>query len=349
MRESCMYGSERGARGNSRPYRTRREFIMLVGGAAAWPLAAHAQQPERMRRIGVLMGFAESDPAAQSWLAAFRDALTKLGWKEAGNLQIEVRWAAADPDRIRTWAKELVDLRPEAIFAQTTPVMSTLARETPTIPVVFAYVADPIGFGFATSFAHPGGNITGFTFVDSTMGSKWLELLKEIAPGTGRAALLFNPATAPQFKFFMPSIQEAALSHAVETIAAPVHAQDEIEGVIAAQARNPGGALIVMPDVFTDTNRQLIIALTARYGVPAIYPRPVFAQAGGLIAYGVDLMEQFRQAAGYIDRILKGEKPGDLPIQQPTKFQLVINLKTAKALGLVVPLTLQASADEVIE
>jgi putative ABC transport system substrate-binding protein len=328
----------------------RRALITLLGGAAAaWPLAAHAQQPERMRRIGVLMGFAESDPAAQSWLAAFRDALTKLGWKEADNLQIEVRWAAADPDRIRTWAKELVDLRPEAIFAQTTPVMSTLARETPTIPVVFAYVADPIGFGFATSFAHPGGNITGFTFVDSTMGSKWLELLKEIAPGTGRAALLFNPATAPQFKFFMPSIQEAALSHAVETIAAPVHAQDEIEGVIAAQARNPGGALIVMPDVFTDTNRQLIIALTARYSVPAIYPRPVFAQSGGLIAYGVDLVEQFRQAAGYIDRILKGEKPGDLPIQQPTKFQLVINLKTAKALGLTVPLIMQMTADEVIE
>ena len=296
----------------------RRSFITLLGGAAAaWPLAAHAQQPERMRRIGVLMGFAESDPAAQSWLAAFRDALTKLGWKEAGNLQIEVRWAAADPDRIRTLAKELVDLRPEAIFAQTTPVMSTLARETPTIPIVFAYVADPIGFGFATSFAHPGGNITGFTFVDSTMGSKWLELLKEIAPGTGRAALLFNPATAPQFKFF--------------------------------KARNPGGALIVMPDVFTDTNRQLIIELTARYGVPAIYPRPVFAQSGGLIAYGVDLMEQFRQAAGYIDRILKGERPGDLPIQQPTKFQLVINLKTAKALGLTVPLIMQMTADEVIE
>jgi putative ABC transport system substrate-binding protein len=327
----------------------RREFFTLLGGAAAGPLAARAQQGDRMRRIGVLMGFAESDPAAQSWLAAFRDALTKLGWKEAGNLQIEVRWAAADPDRIRTLAKELVDLRPDAIFAQTTPVMSTLARETPTIPVVFAYVADPIGFGFATSFAHPGGNITGFTFVDSTMGSKWLELLKEIAPGTGRAALLFNPATAPQFKFFMPSIQEAALSHAVETIAAPVHAQDEIEGVIAARARNPGGALIVMPDVFTDTNRQLIIALTARYGVPAIYPRPVFAQSGGLIAYGVDLMEQFRQAAGYIDRILKGERPGDLPIQQPTKFQLVINLKTAKALGLTLPDKLLALADEVIE
>ena len=255
------------------PWMKRREFITLLGGAATWPLAARAQQPERMRRIGVLMGFAESDPAAQSWLAAFRDALAKLGWKEASNLQIEVRWAAADPDRIRTLAKELVDLRPEAIFTQTTPVVSALARETPSIPVVFVYVADPIGFGFATSFAHPGGNITGFTFVDSTMGSKWLELLKEIAPRTGRVALLFNPTTAPQSKFFMPSIQEAALSYAVEAIAAPVDAQDQIEGVIAPQARNPGGGLIVMPDVFTDTNRQLIIALIARYGVPAIYPR----------------------------------------------------------------------------
>jgi putative tryptophan/tyrosine transport system substrate-binding protein len=327
----------------------RREVIALVGGAVlAWPLATRAQQPDR-RLIGVLMGFAESDPAAQSWLAAFRDALTKLGWKEASNLQIEVRWAAADPDRIRTLTKELVDLRPEAIFTQTTPVVSALARETPSIPVVFVYVADPIGFGFATSFAHPGGNITGFTFVDSTMGGKWLELLKEIAPRTRRVALLFNPATAPQSKFFMPSIQEAALSYAVEAIAAPVHAQDEIEGVIAAQARNPGGGLIVMPDVFTDTYRQLTIELTARYGVPAIYPRPVFAQSGGLIAYGVDLMEQFRRAAGYIDRILKGEKPSDLPIQRPTKFDLVINLKTAKALGLAVPLIMQMTADEAIE
>jgi putative tryptophan/tyrosine transport system substrate-binding protein len=237
----------------------RRAFISLLGGAAAsWPLAARAQQPERMRRIGVLMGFAESDSVAQSWLAAFRDALTKLGWKEGSNLRIEPRWAAADPDRIRTFAKELVDLRVDAIFGQTTPVMSALAHETRIIPVVFVYVADPIGFGFAASFAHPGGNITGFSFVESTMGGKWLELLKEMAPRTGRVALLFNPETAPQSKFFIPSIQAAGLSHAVEVSAAPVHAADEIEGVIVAQARSPGGSLIVMPDVFTDTNRQLI-------------------------------------------------------------------------------------------
>jgi putative ABC transport system substrate-binding protein len=327
----------------------RREFITLLGSAAAWPLAARAQQLDRMRLIGVLMGFAESDPTAQSWLAAFRDALTKAGWKEGNNLRIEIRWAAADPDRIRTFAKELVDLRPDAIFGQTTPVTSALAHATRTVPIVFVYVADPIGFEFAASFAHPGGNITGFSFVESTMGGKWLELLKEIAPRTERVALLFNPETAPQSKFFIPSIQAAGLSHAVEVSAAPVHAADEVEGIIVAQARSPGGSLIVMPDVFTDTNRQLIIELTARYGVPAIYARPVFAESGGLIAYGVDLMNQFRQAAGYIHRILNGANPGDLPIERPTKFQLSINLKTAKSLGLTVPLIMQMTADDVIE
>lgn len=328
----------------------RREFITLIGGtAAAWSVAARAQQASPVRRIGVLMGFAESDPAARSWLAAFRAELTNLGWTEGSNLRIELRWAAADPDRIRTLAKELVDLRPDAIFGQTTPVTGALAHETPTIPIVFLYVADPIGFGFAAGFAHPGGNVTGFTFVESTTGSKWVQLLKEIAPRTERVALLFNPATAPQSKFFIPSIQAASPSYSVEASSAPVHAKEEIEGVIAAQARNPGGSLIVMPDVFADANRELIIALTARYGVPAIYSRPVFAESGGLIAYGVDLAEQFRLAAGYIDRILKGAKPGDLPIQRPTKFEFVINLKTAKTLGLTVPLVMQMTADKVIE
>jgi len=323
----------------------RRAFITLLGGAAAaWPLAARAQQP---RRVGVLMGFAESDPAAQSWLAAFRNALTQLGWSEGNNLRIEVRWGAADPDRIRTLAKELVDLRPDAIFNQTTPVTDALARVTQTIPIVFVYVADPIGSGFAASLARPGRNITGFTYVEPTTGGKWVELLKEIAPRTAHVALLFNPETAP--KFYMPSIQAAASSFAVEANAAPVHARDEIAGVIAAQARSPGGGLIVMPDVFNDANGELIIALATSSGVPAIYPRPVFAESGGLIAYGADLAEQFRQAAGYIDRILKGANPGDLPIQRPTKFELVINLKTAKALGLTVPPSLLALADEVIE
>jgi putative tryptophan/tyrosine transport system substrate-binding protein len=327
----------------------RRDFIKVVAcSAITCPPEARAQQPDRTRRIGVLMGFAESDPTAQFWFAAFRDALAKLGWSEGNNLRVELRWGAADPDRIRTLAKELVDLRPDAIFDQTTPVTGALARETQTIPIVFVYVADPIGSGFAPSLARPGGNITGFTYLEPTTGGKWVGLLKEIAPRTTHVALLFNPATAP-IAYMQSTIQAAASSFAVAATTAPVHASDEIEGVIAAQARDPGGGLVVMPDVFNDANRELIIALTARFGIPAIYPRPVFAKSGGLIAYGADLTEQFRQAAGYIDRILKGTTPGDLPIQQPMKFELVINVKTAKALGLSIPQSMQLLADEVIE
>ena len=328
----------------------RREFITLVGGAAAvWPLAAHAQQPDRMRLIGVLMAYAESDSAAQSWLAAFRGALAKLGWTEGGNLRIELRWSAADPDRNRTLAKELVELRPNAIFGVSTPAIGVLARETKTIPIVFAGVSDPIGSGFAANLAHPGGNITGFTANDPALGGKWVELLKEVAPRTERVALLFNPATALPIQFFMPSIQAATSSAAIQASVAPVHGKDEIEGVIAAQARNPGGALVVVPDVSTATNREPIIALAARYGVPAIYWNRFFSESGGLISYGEDRTELFRLAAGYIDRILKGAKPADLPIQLPTKFELVINLKTAKALGLTVPPLMLGRADEVIE
>jgi len=328
----------------------RRNFIALLSGAAAtWPLAARAQQGERIRRVGELMGYAESDPAVQSYLAAFRGALAKLGWTDGSNLRIELRWGAADPDRIKSFAKELVDLRPDAILGTTTPVISALARETHTIPIVFANVVDPIGSGFVASLAHPGGNITGFTALDSALGGKWVGLLKEIAPHTVRAALLFNPTTASPLQIYMPSIQAAATSFAVEVSAAPVHAKDEIEGVIAAQARNPGGSLIVMPDIFNRRNRDLIIALAARYGVPAIYYSRSLVESGGLIAYSDDFAEEFRQAAGYVDRILKGEKPANLPIQQPTKFELVINLKAAKALGLTVPSSLLATADEVIE
>ena len=328
----------------------RREFIGLLGGATvAWPLAARAQQPEQKRLIGVLMPYAESDSAVQSWLAAFRAALAKLGWSEGSNLRIELRWSAADPDKIGTFAKELVDLRPDAIFGVSTPAIGALAHETRTIPIVFAGVTDPIGSGFAANLAHPGGNITGFTVNDPAVGGKWVELLKEIAPRTVRVALLFNPATAVPIQFFMPSIQAAASSFAIEVSAAPVHAKDEIEGVIAAQARSPGGGLIVMPDVFNEPIRELIIALAARYGVPAIYYNRFFSEPGGLISYGELRVETFRQAAGYIDRILKGEKPADLPVQAPTKFELIINLKTAKALGLTIPDRLMALADELIE
>jgi putative ABC transport system substrate-binding protein len=242
---------------------------------------------------------------------------------------------------------ELVDLQLDAIFDQSTPVTRALARETQTIPIVFVYVADPIGSGFAPSLAHPGGNITGFTYLEPTTGGKWVGLLKEIAPRTAHVALLYNPATAP--KFYMSSVQAAASSLAIEASTAPVHARDEIEGVIAALARKPGAGLLVMPDVFNDANRELIIALAARSGVPAIYPRPVFAESGGLIAYGADFMEQFRQAAGYVDRILKGANPGDLPIQEPVKFNLTINVKTAKSLGLTIPTSLLVAAEEAIE
>ena len=328
----------------------RRQFISLLGGAAiAWPLAAGAQQAGPVRRIGVLIGFAESDPDVQSWIAAFRGALAKLGWTEGSNLRIELRWAGYDPDRMKTFAKELVDLRPDAILSVTTPVTNALVRETQTIPIVIVTVADPISSGFVTSLGRPGGNVTGFALYEPGMGGKWLELLKQIAPGVTRVALLFNPATTVPVKFYMSSIEAAASSFAIQAITAPVHAKQEIEGAIAALAGNPGAGLIVMPDIFNTINRDLIIAPAAHYRVPAIYYSRSLAESGGLISYGPDLGEQYPQAAGYIDCILKGEKPADLPIQMPIKVPLVINLKTANALGLDVPSHLQQLADEVIE
>jgi putative tryptophan/tyrosine transport system substrate-binding protein len=328
----------------------RREFISLIGGsAAAWPLAVRAQQPERLRRIGVLIGFAESDPAVQSWLGAFRGTLAKLGWTEGSNLRIEVRWAGDDPDRMKTFAKDLVDLRPDAILSVTTPVTVALIRETQTIPIVIVTVADPISSGFVANLGRPGGNLTGFALYEPSMGGKWLELLKQIAPGVTRVALLFNPATTVPVKFYMSSIEAAASSFAIQANTAPVHAKDEIEGVIATLAGNPGAGLIVMPDLFNTVNRDLIIAMAARSRVPAIYFVRAFTDSGGLISYGPDFAEQYPQAAEYINRILKGEKPGDLPIQMPIKVPLIINLKTTKALGLDVPVHFLQLADEVIE
>jgi putative ABC transport system substrate-binding protein len=328
----------------------RREFVILLGGmAAAWPLSARAQPARTMRLVGVLIDYAESDPDSQSLVAVFRDQLAKLGWTEGSDLRIEVRWSAGSADRVRTFAKELVDLRPDAILGRGTPETIALARETQTIPIVFAATSDPIGSGLVASLAHPGGNISGFTNVESTVGGKWVELLKEIAPQTTHVALLFNPATAPPVQFYLPSIQAAATSLAIQASTAPVHATDGIEGVIATLARDPAGGLIVMPDTFNVTNRGLIIALAARYGVPLVSNNPLFVESGALITYGVDFTELFRQAAGYIDRILKGASPADLPVQNPSKFNLVVNLKTAKALGLTVPLVLQQQADALIE
>jgi putative tryptophan/tyrosine transport system substrate-binding protein len=324
----------------------RREFITLIG-AAAWSLPVQAQHAEqRLRLVGVLMGFSER--AGQSLVTTFRDTLQTLGWIEGKNLRIELRWGAGDAGRIELFAKELVDLQPDAILAQTTSVSVGLAHETKTIPIVFVTVSDPIGSGLATSLTHPDGNVTGFTFVESSMGGKWVELLKEIAPRTVRVALLFNPATAPPLQFYMPSIQAAALSFAVDVSPVPVRDRNEIESAIAAQAGSPGGSLIVMPDAFNAANRELIISLMARYGVPAIYGNN-FTELGGLIFYGADFVESFELSAGYIDRFLKGAKPGELPIQLPSKFKLSINLNTAKALGLDVPVHLQQIADEVIE
>jgi putative ABC transport system substrate-binding protein len=300
----------------------RREFITLLGGVAAWPRAARAQRTGSVRRIGVLIGFAESDPSVRSWLAAFRSALAKLGWTEGSNLRIELRWAGDDPDRMKTFAKELVDLRPDAILSVTTPVTSALVRETQTIPIVIVNVADPSRF--ITSLARPGGNVTGFAVDEPGMGGKGLELLRQIARGVTRVALLFNPATTVPIKFYMSSIEAAASSFDIQASAAPVNTKDEIEGMIAALADNRGAGLIVMPDLFNTVNRDLIITLAARYHVPAIYFFRSFADAGGLISYGGDFAEQYPKAAGYIDRILKGEKPGDLPVQMPTKVTLAM-------------------------
>jgi len=326
----------------------RREFIVFGGGAAAWPLAARAQQVGAVRHLGMLIDYAESDPAAQSLVAAFRGELAKLGWAVGRDLQIEVRWSAGNADRIGTFAKELVDLRPDAILARGTPETRALCRETQTIPIVFALVSDPITSGFTTSLAHPDRNATGFALYEHTMGGKWIAILREIAPSTVRVALLFNPTTAPPLEFFLPSIQAAASSFDVKVSAARVYSKAEVESVIAGLASDPGGGLIVMPDSFNVTNRDLIIALASRYGVPAISDTRFYTESGGLMNYGSDFVKQFRKAAGYVDRVLKGAKPADLPIQEPTEFDVVINLKTAKALGLTVPTSLMVAA-QVIE
>jgi ABC-type uncharacterized transport system substrate-binding protein len=329
----------------------RRAFITLLGGATvAWPLAARAQQPERMRRIGVLMGYAENDREGQTFVAALREGLQKLGWAEDRNIRIDFRWAAAsDVESMQRFAKELVALQPDLILSSTTPTTAALLQQTRTIPIVFATVADPVGSGFVASFPRPGGNVTGFVVFEASLAGKWLELLKEIVPRVNRITFLFNPATATYAEFYLNPFKAAAESFAVEAIAAPVRDRSELESVVSAQAREPNGGLIVMPDSFTDLHRAEIASLAARYRLPAVYPRRIFTEVGGLLSYGIDQLDNFRLAATYADRILKGEKPSELPVQAPVKFELVINLKTAKALGLDVPWILQQRADEVIE
>jgi ABC-type uncharacterized transport system substrate-binding protein len=298
----------------------------------------------------VLMGYDESDSEAQAQIAAFRDGLQKLGWMEGRNTRIDTRWATPiDAAAMQQFAKELVALQAEVILASTTPTTAALLQQTRTIPIVFATVGDPIGSGFVASFPRPGGNVTGFVTIEGSLGGKWLELLKEIAPHVKRVAFLLNPATATYAKSYLNAFKAAAASVAVEAVAAPVHDRSEFDTVIAAQARDPNSGLIVLADAFTVAHRVEITSLAARYRLPAIYPFRLFAEVGGLLSYGVDLTDNFRRAATYVDRILKGEIPADLPVQAPTKYELVINLKTAKGLGLTIPSLLLATADTVIE
>ncbi len=328
----------------------RRDFITLLGGAAIWPVAASGQQGEPMRRIGVLMAVPENDREYQAFLAAFQEGLQKLGWTEDRNIRIDARWAPpGDAEARQRFAKELVALEPDLILSHATPTTAALLQQTRTIPIVFATVSDPVGSGFVASFPRPGGNVTGFTNIEPTMASKWLELLKEIAPRVARVAFLFNPATAPYAEYYLNPFKAAAPSFAVEAIAAPVGDRSELESVVAALARELNDGLVVMTDSFTSVHRVEIIALAARYRLPAVYPFRFFAELGGLLSYGVDLPDNFRRAASYVDRILKGAKPSELPVQAPVKFELVINLKTAKALAIDVPASLQQRADEVIE
>jgi len=327
----------------------RREFVMLLGAAAAWPLAARAQQPERMRRIGVLMSVAADDSEGQARLRAFVQGLQELGWTDGRNVRIDTRWAAGDVDRFRKYAEELVALGSDVILASGGAAAGALLQATRAVPIVFTQTPDPVGAGYVASLAQPGGNATGFTNLEPTMPGKWLELLKEIAPRVARVAMLFNPATASYFDLYLKPFQAAASSFGVEAIAAPVHDRSDLEAVIAAHAREPNGGLIVMPDTFLIAHRAEVTSLAARYRRPAVYPYRLFTKVGGLLSYGNDSVDNYRRAAGYADRILKGEKPADLPVQAPTKFELVINLKTAKALGVTVPSTLVDRADEVIE
>jgi putative ABC transport system substrate-binding protein len=326
----------------------RREFITLVGGAAAWPVMAQGQQADRVRRVGVLMTLAADDPESQRRLTVFAQHLQQIGWTDGRNVRIEYRWSAGAPDRMRRNIEELIALAPDVIVATAITSVEPLLQATRTVPVVFVLVPDPVGAGFVDSLARPGGNVTGFTQFEYSMSVKWLELLKQLAPSVTRAAVLRDPTVTSGIGQF-GAIQGAAASFGVEVVPLGVRDGSDIERVIAAFAREANDGLIVTTGGLTTLHRVLIAALAARHRLPAVYPARFFATAGGLISYGSDRIEPYRRAAGYVDRILKGEKPADLPVQAPTKYETVINLKTAKALGLEIPATLLARADEVIE
>jgi putative tryptophan/tyrosine transport system substrate-binding protein len=325
----------------------RREFIAFIGGATAWPLSGYAEQPERVRRVGVLMGFRENDQFAQAMVAAFAQTLGRLGWVEGKNIRIDYRFAAGDPALFKAYAAELVGLAPDAVLASPGTSVAVLREQTRSIPIVFVLLPDPVGQGFVQSLARPGGNITGFSSFDAPLMGKWLELLKEVAPGVTHVAVIYNPGTA-----FVPllnrGIEAAAPSFGMTVTPAPVHDDAAIEQAIAAEAREPGGGLICLPDSFNVAHRDVIVTAAARHSLPLIGTAE-FPRAGGLMSYNFNGVDLHAQAASYIDRILKGANPADLPVQQPTKYSLIINLKTAKALGLTVPPAMLDLADEVIE
>jgi putative tryptophan/tyrosine transport system substrate-binding protein len=328
----------------------RRDFITCLGGAAAWPLTAHAQQADRIRRIGVLVALAEDDPEIKARLAAFRQGLEKRGWSEGRNVSIDTRFAPdSSADRVQVLARELIALQPDVIFAQTTPVVAALQRESRTIPIVFVNIADPIGSGFVASLPRPGGNITGVMLYEASVTGKWLAMLKEIAPRLERAAFVTNPKTAPFYNYYLRAAESLSPPLGIKVVPSLVESIADIERTIEAFARAPNGGLLLPPDVNTNVHRDLIIALAARYSLPAVYFSRLIVAAGGLMSYGVDFVDMSRQAASYVDRILRGDKPPDLPVQAATKFETTVNLKTAKALGLTVPPGLLVAADEVIE
>ena len=326
----------------------RREFIACLGGAAAWPVVARAQQGDRIRLIAVLMPGNENDTLAKDRISAFAQALADLGWTVGRNVRIELRWTGGDTNGIRGLARELVGLQPDILLAASTPATAALQQETRTSPIVFAGVADPVASGIVARLDRPGGNITGFANWEASIGGKWLELLSETAPGLKRVAIMFNPDTAPA-SAYMPSLEAAAQSLKLVPIIAPVHSDVEIETAIIALGREPGSGLVVMPDGFMLAHRASIILAAARNNVPAVYYLSDFAGDGGLLSYGPDQVDTWRPAATYVDRILRGAKPGDLPVQFPTKFEMVVNLKTAKTLGLTIPTNLLVRADEVLE
>ena len=312
----------------------RREFITLLGGfAATWPVAAGAQQLDRVRRIRVLIGQAESDREAQSSIAAFREELRKLGWTEGRNIEIDTRWATGDVESMKRFAKEFVALQPDLIVTISTPATAAMLQQTTTISILFVLVADPVGSGFVTNLSRPGGNVTGFTPIVGSLGGKWVELLKEIAPRVTKVILLFNPPTATFVGGYLNPFKAAAAARDMEALVAPVHDMPEVELLLTTQAREPNSGLVVLPDAFTVSHSAEITSVAARFRVPAVYWSRSSTELGGLISYGPYIVDEFRRAASYADRILKGEKPTDLPVQAPTKYELVINLKTAKALA----------------